>query len=519
MTGARMGGVRRLTAAVGAVFAGLVLTMAGAAPAAAQGADLIFPADQFDKLSYQPRQSTGDTRYESILMDMRQANFEPLALLAPEDPVRRLAEPVGLLKVMIGEGYITCTASIIDASLILTNWHCLPKYGRQATKAALWMGYYRDDERSVQRYEVDLTPVETGNADLDYAILSVKGDLSAWGRVVLAGEDPPANRSLAIAHHPAGQPKQMTQRSCRTADPPIVQGGLRHKCDTLPGSSGAPVFYGYGEAAKVVALHFSGVPQSLLGIDPTLEANRAVPMSRIAAASPVVKRLIGALGRAASVAASAPASANTGARTGSNSQAGQPGSTAVSEAGGAPSPSSSRLSAAELSRLISSGAAAHGRGDYAAALKDYTAACEGGDAAGCHNLGLMTYAGQGVARNYGRAWELFQKGCDGGVAKGCFNVAALYERGEGVAQDFGRARELYRQACDGGEAQGCTELGALYARGLGVAQDYGRARELYQRACDGGEVAGGCFNLGLMYANGQGVAQDFSRARALYQKA
>ncbi|MBI1339496.1 TIR domain-containing protein, partial [bacterium] len=112
-----------------------------------------------------------------------------------------------------------------------------------------------------------------------------------------------------------------------------------------------------------------------------------------------------------------------------------------------PSPPPSGPSAAELSRLVSSGAAAHRSKDYDAALRDWTAACDQGHPMGCGNLGVLYKNGQGVAQDFGRARELYQRACDGGeVAGGCFNLGLMYANGQGVAQDFSRARALYQKA-------------------------------------------------------------------------
>ncbi|MBI1338789.1 sel1 repeat family protein, partial [bacterium] len=69
-----------------------------------------------------------------------------------------------------------------------------------------------------------------------------------------------------------------------------------------------------------------------------------------------------------------------------------------------------------------------------------------------------------VAQDFSRARALYQKACDGGQAAGCTNLGWLYGNGRGVAQDFGRARELFQKACDGGEAQGCSNLKAIEGR-------------------------------------------------------
>jgi hypothetical protein len=56
---------------------------------------------------------------------------------------------------------------------------------------------------------------------------------------------------------------------------------------------------------------------------------------------------------------------------------------------------------------------------------------------------------------------LYQKACDGGDAQGCFNLGVMYENGRGVTKDQAKAAQLYQKACDGGDAQGCENLKAL----------------------------------------------------------
>ena len=257
---------------------------------------LSFPSDQFDELMYVPRQSTTtsalDAEYEAVLKDIREANFEPLGRLNPDDEKRILSRPIGLLKVNLNTGqYTTCTASVIDADKILTNWHCLPKFGSQVTRAVLQMGFYdANNEQGVQRYTVALTPLETDQG-LDYAILRVEGDLSEWGRVLIGSETPSERRSLTIIDHPAGLPKHITQRRCQTGDPAIVRNRLTHFCDTVKGSSGAPIFSGSGTDMKMIALHYAGVPRSLAEYDPAFEFNRAVLITEILNNSQVLRGL------------------------------------------------------------------------------------------------------------------------------------------------------------------------------------------------------------------------------------
>jgi len=77
--------------------------------------------------------------------------------------------------------------------------------------------------------------------------------------------------------------------------------------------------------------------------------------------------------------------------------------------------------------------------------------------------------------------------------KGCTNLGITYQNGEGVAKDFGKAAQLFQKACDNREMFGCNNLGNIYYNGYGVAKDIYKAMELYQKACDGG-VKVGCYN-------------------------
>src|SRR5580658_7260174 len=78
---------------------------------------------------------------------------------------------------------------------------------------------------------------------------------------------------------------------------------------------------------------------------------------------------------------------------------------------------------------LQEGAAAYGRGDYAAALKL-----------------LLPLAGQGDA--YAQA-----------------NVALMYAKGQGVPQDLARAADWYRKAAEQGNVFAQDNLGLLYATG------------------------------------------------------
>lgn len=231
--------------------------LAAAAPLAA--AEIMFSASQWGDVNLRLEQST-ERLVESVLTG--NPNFEPLAVYAPGSRLRRLSRPVGRLDILFASGMTTCTAWLISDSLIITNHHCIPgdRPDRPVKKASFLLGYYsQTDTRDVEREAVHLEPVETSR-ELDYSILKVDGAPGKrWGTVKLTDSTPRPGEPLIVIHHPAGQPMQVTRGSCRAGSPRPVQGAeLFHKCDTLPGSSGAVILDSDFNAA--IALHYAGSP-------------------------------------------------------------------------------------------------------------------------------------------------------------------------------------------------------------------------------------------------------------------
>ena len=130
------------------------------------------------------------------------------------------------------------------------------------------------------------------------------------------------------------------------------------------------------------------------------------------------------------------------------------------------------LAAPSAAEDFTAGAAAHARGDYAAALGEFRPLAEGGDVEAQFMLGYM------------------------------------YARGQGVAHDFAAAMMLYRMAAVQGHAQAQSNLGVLYRLGMGSPDGYyAEAAKWYRRAAAEGGVQAK-FELGVLYLTGQGVAQD-----------
>ncbi len=73
-------------------------------------------------------------------------------------------------------------------------------------------------------------------------------------------------------------------------------------------------------------------------------------------------------------------------------------------------------------------------------------------------------------------------------ATASYLLAVRFENGEGVARDYARARQLYCDAADQGEARAFFNLGWMYANGRGVARDSAIAVGWWRKAAAAGIV-------------------------------
>lgn len=268
----------------GLIPAGLALALIWASPAAAQVAG--FDPSDYGKAQLPARQSTGDA---AKFIDSNRGAFEPVAELDQKDPLYALARPVGRLDVVLRnektgqEVGSSCTGALISGDYVLTNHHCLPQSGDlRPVKASLLMDYLTLDGKGSKRFEVDAVPQEF-SAKLDFAIAKVSGSpVAEYGAVKLVAAEPEGARSLLVIHHPLGRPKVMSRFRCLALKEQAEGAELRHRCDTLGGSSGSLL---YDAGSMGVALHKEG------GLDPadTTSFNTATRMSAILAESKILQ--------------------------------------------------------------------------------------------------------------------------------------------------------------------------------------------------------------------------------------
>src|SRR5260221_263200 len=156
------------------------------------------------------------------------------------------------------------------------------------------------------------------------------------------------------------------------------------------------------------------------------------------------------------------------------------------------------VSGAAVAGPLEDAVAAHGKGDYATALRLLRPLADAGSDDAQYNLGVMYFAGNGVPPNREEAAKWDGLAAKQGHANAQYNLGVMCERGDGVPQNYGEALKWYRLAADQNNASAQHNLGVLYENGQGVAQSYAEAAKWYRLAADQSD-ANARNNLGSMY--------------------
>lgn len=114
--------------------------------------------------------------------------------------------------------------------------------------------------------------------------------------------------------------------------------------------------------------------------------------------------------------------------------------------------------------------------------------CQGGDAAACGDLGVLTENGEGVKADLPAALVLYAKGCAGGHLPTCRSVAYAAanhpdRRGDLSAASKTAFTKLKAECDETNDGGACHGLAVLYDLGVGTRRDQARARALYDQVC------------------------------------
>jgi len=148
------------------------------------------------------------------------------------------------------------TGFLIEGNRLITNHHVLPSAESAATSVAIF-NYQKTVvgcDEATEALQLDPQQFFLTNEADDFTVVGVPAAaVSRWGKLELKRSSARRGDLVNIIQHPGGGPKQMGLFFDVVAF--VGAGRLQYLTDTLPGSSGAPVF---DRSWNVVALHHSG---------------------------------------------------------------------------------------------------------------------------------------------------------------------------------------------------------------------------------------------------------------------
>jgi V8-like Glu-specific endopeptidase len=159
------------------------------------------------------------------------------------------------------------TGFMVSPELMITNHHVLPTVAVARMSMAEFDFEY-DDHFRLRQYQIfEFNPDRFFYAEeeLDFALVAVQPaslsgvSLAEYGFIRLIEESGKALvlEKVSLIQHPSGMQKQLSIRA-NAVENPEAGPYIHYEADTLPGSSGSPVF---NDDWQVVALHHSGVPK------------------------------------------------------------------------------------------------------------------------------------------------------------------------------------------------------------------------------------------------------------------
>ena len=153
------------------------------------------------------------------------------------------------------------TGFMVGNGLLMTNHHVLPT-PQEANGSLAEFNYQLDASGGFSptvRYPLDNTRFVTTGESLDCTLVGVRPDtgkpsLESWGHVTLnPNADPVPSEHVVVIQHPNGGYKQIVLTANYVIS--VNGGAVRYTTDTMPGSSGSPVF---NDAWQVIAIHHMG---------------------------------------------------------------------------------------------------------------------------------------------------------------------------------------------------------------------------------------------------------------------
>ncbi|NRA63909.1 MAG: trypsin-like peptidase domain-containing protein [Pseudobacteriovorax sp.] len=152
----------------------------------------------------------------------------------------------------IGRTVVGCTVAHLGEGLVMTAGHCVPSnYCRSNSHVVTW-GFIASRPQGVLRSRCEDVISRNFGPDSDFALLKYDRYPEPYIPVNL-DQKPSEGEPLTIFSHPDGEPLQGSGWCWHLGD--YLGKKFKYDCDTLKGSSGAPIL---NEQFEIVGIHNLG---------------------------------------------------------------------------------------------------------------------------------------------------------------------------------------------------------------------------------------------------------------------
>ena len=166
---------------------------------------------------------------------------------------------------------------------------------------------------------------------------------------------------------------------------------------------------------------------------------------------------------------------------------------------------------------LTAGVNAYETKDFRKAATELMPLADKGDTTAQYYIGIMSFFGEGLSRDYKKGIKWLSSAAEGGIAHAAAMLGWFYTCGPNtpwhseVPTNLVTATSWLRLAVKGDDEFGENTLASLYKDGRGVPEDFSEAARLYRLAAEQGDPDSQC-SLGFLYLNGEGVVKDYVQA-------
>ena len=145
------------------------------------------------------------------------------------------------------------------------------------------------------------------------------------------------------------------------------------------------------------------------------------------------------------------------------------------------------------------------------ALSAYKDLASENDPRAMHELGLIYFKGDGIAKNINLAVEYFQKASDLGNLESTYLLGKIYLSNQTQYHDPKKAYNAFVEAANNNHGKSQLMIGKFLLLGEIVPKDYEKSLHYFKLASKQKEYDANCY-IAYMYASGTGVFPNFGRA-------